>query len=174
MKKILFVFIIVVIGLQACKEQELPESMELSKTPFIGTWKSGERQTILSNPKIGENNITYYVDSLITEKIDMTMEFVNETDLTITVVKYSNDGTPSSPLNLNTKWSAGQTTNSEYLRGQKYIIVFDPTKPHQQKTDEWLNTYTIESVSGNQMTLVWTLQDKTAKNSKRFTASFSK
>lgn len=168
------VIIFLAVALFACREQELPEAEVLDKAALSGTWTTTGREVVLSQAKINEKGITYYVDSLITEKIDITFELAGANAAKLTVVKYDENNQPSTPSVVNASWQAGQTTGGEYLDAQKYIIVFDPTKPHQQKTDEWLNTYTIESVSANQMTLVWTLHNSTARNAKRFTAEFTK
>jgi len=173
MKNIIFIMLLF-IGISACTEQELPEASVLDKSAFIATWTASEREVTLSNGLSDDDGNTYYLDSLVTEKIDITMTLSGQDNVTFNVIEYDSNNQPLSPKTVEANWSAGQTTGSEYLDGQKYIIVFDPTKPHQQKTDEWLTTYTIEDITGNKMILVWTLQNKTASNAKKFTATFTK
>lgn len=176
--QLMTLLIFLVIGLVSCEETFWPEVSSVTKSDYLGVWKSQNYRTKITYIRTQDLVTKDYAsrDTTFTETVDMQFEFgltrasgkmiEDSIKITSTVVE---NGVAKTPVVKTGYYTIGETAGSDYSGKTVYINLWEKkTTIHSgfaNPVAEPYTTYTVVSKSGTDMELKWVLYNQTAQNS---------
>jgi len=176
--QLMTLLIFLAIGLVSCEETFWPEVSSVTKSDYLGVWKSQNYRTKITYIRTQDLVTKDYAsrDTTFTETVDMQFEFgltrasgkmiEDSIKITSTVVE---NGVAKTPVVKTGYYTIGETAGSDYSGKTVYINLWEKkTTIHSgfaNPVAEPYTTYTVVSKSGTDMELKWVLYNQTAQNS---------
>lgn len=176
--QLLAILTVLSVGLISCEETVWPEVTNVSKSDYLGIWKSQnyrEKTTYIRTQDLVTKDFASR-DTVFTETVDMQFEFgltrasgkTIEDSIRISTTVIDN-GVPKTPVVKTGYYSIGETAGSDDADKTIYINVWEKkTTIHSgfaNPNAEPYTTYTVVNKSATDMELRWVLYNQTAQSS---------
>jgi len=169
---------VLAMGLISCEETVWPDVTPVSKTEYLGSWKSQNYRSKITYTRTQDLATMNFssTEATATETVDMQFDLgiaqtsgkMIEDSVKITLTTFV-DGVPKTPVIKTGYYTIGETAGSDYTGKTVYINVWEKkTTIHtgfSNPISEPYTTYNVVSKSASDMELSWVLYNNTAQNS---------